>query len=266
MQPPVAAEQRAPRPAAARAAGRRRLTVVAAVRAKSKRQICCSKTLVARPEAADQVAKMCADVAEFTQAKMAERSAGINAFDIVRDQWEVRRVSNQSPSGGGGALVVRAVPRMHAVWTWALMSCSARSIRKQQPSPPHPSPAPSCPHPPNRPQPNVFHLWERYESNTAMGRHNTTPELTQFMEKVVPLLEQPVGMALYEWQNGQLGPVSLQGGEGPGATGHLSGCFDRRPCPPHRACRLHASAPLIPTPDPACKSAIYRSQGRGRLG
>lgn len=135
-------------PAAARAAGRRRLTVVAAVRAKSKRQICCSKTLVARPEAADQVAKMCADVAEFTQAKMAERSAGINAFDIVRDQWE----------------------------------------------------------------PNVFHLWERYESNTAMGRHNTTPELTQFMEKVVPLLEQPVGMALYEWQNGQLGPVSLQGG------------------------------------------------------
>ncbi len=31
---------------------------------------------------------------------------------------------------------------------------------------------------------NVFHFWERYESNTHLGRHNTAPEFKSFMEKV----------------------------------------------------------------------------------
>jgi hypothetical protein len=31
--------------------------------------------------------------------------------------------------------------------------------------------------------------------------------------QVVPLLERPVGMALYEYRNGQLGPPSMQSGE-----------------------------------------------------
>lgn len=30
----------------------------------------------------------------------------------------------------------------------------------------------------------MIHFWERYESNTALGRHNTLPEVTGFMEKV----------------------------------------------------------------------------------
>ncbi|KAI8466752.1 MAG: hypothetical protein J3K34DRAFT_432696 [Monoraphidium minutum] len=110
--------------------------------------VCCSKTLVSKPESVERVQKLCADVTQFSQARMDDRANGLHAFDCVRDQWE----------------------------------------------------------------PNVFHFWERYESNVSLGRHNTLPEVTQFMEQVVPLLERPVGMALYEWQDGQLGPVSLQGG------------------------------------------------------
>jgi quinol monooxygenase YgiN len=30
----------------------------------------------------------------------------------------------------------------------------------------------------------VFHFWERYESNVALGRHNTAPEMEAFMRTV----------------------------------------------------------------------------------
>lgn len=59
---------------------------------------------------------------------------------------------------------------------------------------------------------NVFHFWERYESNAALGRHNTKPEVVKFMEEVSELLEKPVGMALYEYRDGKIGAVGLQGG------------------------------------------------------
>lgn len=35
---------------------------------------------------------------------------------------------------------------------------------------------------------NVFHFWERYDGNTNLGRHNTTPEFVKFMEGVSSLL------------------------------------------------------------------------------
>jgi len=31
---------------------------------------------------------------------------------------------------------------------------------------------------------NVFHFWERYDGNTSLGRHNTSPEYMKFMEGV----------------------------------------------------------------------------------
>jgi len=82
---------------------------------------------------------------------------------------------------------------------------------------------------------NVFHFWERYKSNVHMGRHNTTAEVVDFMEEVNDLLEQPVGMALYEYRNGQIGPVCLQGGpkgeggldDATGASGAVGGASMR---------------------------------------
>ena len=59
----------------------------------------------------------------------------------------------------------------------------------------------------------MIHFWERYESNAALGRHNTAPEVARFMDAVAPLLERPVGIALYEWREGEIGPVCLQEGE-----------------------------------------------------
>ena len=39
--------------------------------------------------------------------------------------------------------------------------------------------------------------------------------------QVQPFLEQPIGMALYEWKDGKIGAVCMQGGEHQAATKHL---------------------------------------------
>lgn len=87
----AAARTRCRAPAAYAAANARRpLTVTAAIKSKSKRQVCCSKTLIARPEAVDEVQRLCADVTAFSQQRMDDRTSGLHAFDCVKDQWEVR--------------------------------------------------------------------------------------------------------------------------------------------------------------------------------
>ena len=78
----------------------RRVAVAAAVRAKSRRQVCCSKTLVARDGAVDQVAALCDGVAAFSRARAADRASGVLAFDVMRDQWEVRGVTDCLIEGG----------------------------------------------------------------------------------------------------------------------------------------------------------------------
>jgi hypothetical protein len=320
------------------------LHVAAAVRAKSKRQVVVSKTLIARPDAAPEVERLCAEVTAFGQTRMDERGGGVHAFDCVRDQWEVRQGGRwgrevwrgaglperikgpEAPGCGQGVHACRPPrgspstiahagrpPHRHGCAPCLLAAgtrASPRAPAPPPPAPPGPAPAPpSSPPPPPPPvspaQPNVFHFWERYDSNVVMGRINTAPEVVKFMEKVgplqlkllsrwnpammpcnqnpailpytstppqrhawvschqaptplppgrrvgpcskpaaptrhaaaspqacaplaprrtshlyrgsslqvAPLLEKPVGMALYEWQDGQLGPVCLQGGE-----------------------------------------------------
>jgi hypothetical protein len=63
-------------------------------------------------------------------------------------------------------------------------------------------------------EPNVFHFWERYDSNVSLGRHNTREDIVAFLEDLTKegCLEGPVGMVLYEWRDGQLGPACAQGG------------------------------------------------------
>ena len=39
-------------------------------------------------------------------------------------------------------------------------------------------------------EPNIFYTWERYDSNGALGRHNTCPEFQAFMENVRPPPDQ----------------------------------------------------------------------------
>eukprot|EP00208_Stichococcus_sp_RCC1054_P002496 CAMPEP_0206144636 /NCGR_PEP_ID=MMETSP1473-20131121/24676_1 /ASSEMBLY_ACC=CAM_ASM_001109 /TAXON_ID=1461547 /ORGANISM="Stichococcus sp, Strain RCC1054" /LENGTH=222 /DNA_ID=CAMNT_0053540501 /DNA_START=197 /DNA_END=865 /DNA_ORIENTATION=+ len=59
---------------------------------------------------------------------------------------------------------------------------------------------------------NVFHFWERYTSNTTMGRHNVKKPMIEFMEKVQPFSEKPVGLALYEMKGGEISNIMMQGG------------------------------------------------------
>ncbi|KAL3150343.1 hypothetical protein ABBQ32_000187 [Trebouxia sp. C0010 RCD-2024] len=61
-------------------------------------------------------------------------------------------------------------------------------------------------------EPLVVHFWERYDGNRSMGLHNTTDEYSSFMQKVQQHLEGPIGMALYEWQDGQIGMACVHGG------------------------------------------------------
>lgn len=98
------------------------LLVTNAVKAKSARQICCSKTLVAKPDSVDAVQQLCKHITDFSVQQMSNRSNGIQEFTCAVDAWES----------------------------------------------------------------NVFHFWERYESNAAMGRYNTKPEVVKFMEEVRP--------------------------------------------------------------------------------
>ncbi|KAK9915438.1 hypothetical protein WJX75_009193 [Coccomyxa subellipsoidea] len=61
-------------------------------------------------------------------------------------------------------------------------------------------------------EPNVFYVWERYNSNADLGRHNSCTEYNAFMENIQEHLEGPIGMALYEWKDGKIGNVCVQGG------------------------------------------------------
>lgn len=129
-------------------AGRQRLQVLAAVKEKTGKQVVCSKTLVARKEAAAQVQTLCQGIVTYTEDRMRDRTSGIQQYQCMRDGFED----------------------------------------------------------------NVFHFYERYASNAHLGRHNTSDEVVKFMTSVQPLLEAPVGMALYEFKNGRLGVAAVQGG------------------------------------------------------
>lgn len=164
------------------------LLVTAAVKKRSGKNVACTKTLVAQEGQADAVQALCADIAQFSQARAKDRASGVLAFDCHKDNYE----------------------------------------------------------------PNVFHFWELYEGNAAMGRHNTTPEVSRFMEDVQELLDGPVGMALYEWQDGKIGNACVQGGprgeggldDATGASGaaggasykQTSGTVDLSEC--RRGCRI----------------------------
>jgi quinol monooxygenase YgiN len=51
-------------------------------------QVCCSKTLVAKPEHKAAVQQLCKEVTEFSTARMNDRSSGIQEFKCLVDSWE----------------------------------------------------------------------------------------------------------------------------------------------------------------------------------
>jgi len=128
-----------------------RLSPPSAVRRDAARQVVCSKTLVAKEGAEEEVAALCAGI-----------------------------VAALAPPTAGGPPAVRGVLEAR------LLTDAAN--------------------------PRTFHLWERYDSNRTLGEVNTGEAYATFMRAVAPMCEGPVGMALYEWKDGQLGAPAVQGG------------------------------------------------------
>lgn len=52
---------------------------------------------------------------------------------------------------------------------------------------------------------NVIHFWERFDSFLSMNNIHASPEYTKFLQEVRPLLEAPVKLAAYEYNDGQIG-------------------------------------------------------------
>lgn len=159
----------------------RGLQIAAAIKKRAEKHVVCSKTLVAKPGQEKRVQKKCQDILDFSLGKAANKSNGIVEFVCSQDLYES----------------------------------------------------------------NVFHFWERYDGNVSLGRHNTTPEFQKFMESVSgslsgtwlsgslrdlqaePLsecacsfqvqefLEEPIGLALYAYQDGNISHVCVQGGMWP---------------------------------------------------
>lgn len=52
---------------------------------------------------------------------------------------------------------------------------------------------------------NTLHFWEIYESFPTMNDVRASPEHTKFVMDVRPLLTDPIGLAAYEYKDGQIG-------------------------------------------------------------
>lgn len=66
---------------------------------------------------------------------------------------------------------------------------------------------------------SVFHFWEVYESDNAFTRHTSSPEMKDFLEKTSSLVEDGIGMSLYEIKDGNIGISAIA--EGPKGEGGL---------------------------------------------
>ncbi|KAI3438791.1 hypothetical protein D9Q98_001208 [Chlorella vulgaris] len=63
----------------------------------------------------------------------------------------------------------------------------------------------------------TFHFFEIYASQNDMTAHNNHEQVKTFVVKIQDLLEGPLGMVLYEYNDGKIGPASMEGdvkGEG----------------------------------------------------
>ena len=185
--------QQAGAPARAR---RQQLQISCAVKQRSGQEIVCSKTLIAKQEKKAEVQRMCQDVESFSKQLLAQREAGLVEYACMADRWED----------------------------------------------------------------NVFHIWERFDSNASLNNYVGSERVQQFMQKVrpaqrascpadggggayaivmheradparawrlaarlatrsppamqvQPLLEQPIGMAMYQFEDGNIGSVCLAEGE-----------------------------------------------------
>lgn len=59
----------------------------------------------------------------------------------------------------------------------------------------------------------TIHFWERYADSQRLNKFNSSDKYLNFIGGVTEYLEKPVGLALYEYNDGQIGNLCIQ--EGP---------------------------------------------------
>eukprot|EP00899_Mesostigma_viride_P007482 jgi/Mesvir1/16735/Mv15118-RA.1 len=70
----------------------------------------------------------------------------------------------------------------------------------------------------------TFHFWQRYTDTASMSKFLATKEYTTFLNKVRVLLKAPMGLAMYELSDGQLGPSAYPyGPKGEGGLDDATG-------------------------------------------
>ncbi|EFN57801.1 hypothetical protein CHLNCDRAFT_143165 [Chlorella variabilis] len=56
----------------------------------------------------------------------------------------------------------------------------------------------------------TFHFMELYANQKAMTDHNSHDQVKTFVQKLEEHLEGPLGMVLYEYNDGKIGPASME--------------------------------------------------------
>lgn len=71
---------------------------------------------------------------------------------------------------------------------------------------------------------HTYHFMERYSSFEHIVSFRSLPEHTEFINDVRPLLTQPIGLAVYEYENGQIGHMRTpMGPKGEGGLDDATG-------------------------------------------
>ncbi len=65
----------------------------------------------------------------------------------------------------------------------------------------------------------IFHFWEVYESDDAFSNHTSSQEMKDFLKKASSMIDDGVGVSLYEIKDGNIGMAAIA--EGPKGEGGL---------------------------------------------
>mmetsp|Transcript_26120 Transcript_26120/g.55866 ORF Transcript_26120/g.55866 Transcript_26120/m.55866 type:complete len:177 (-) Transcript_26120:46-576(-) len=71
---------------------------------------------------------------------------------------------------------------------------------------------------------NAVHFWERYKNSAYFNQGMQSKETTAFLKEVAEYVEKPVGIALFEYANGQIGNACVEiGPKGEGGLDDATG-------------------------------------------
>jgi quinol monooxygenase YgiN len=225
---------------------RQRCAVLCAIKQKAGQEVVCNKTLVSKAESKQQVMQLCQDMEAFAKQAMRDRSSGLLEYSCVQDRWEdnvfhiwERFDSNANMAGFmGNDRQKQFMQQVRARWG------------------PRPRARPRAPASPHRRAQRRRGAGAPAAAAARRWVHSTPQHTTLVPAQVQPMLESPIGMSMYQYQDGQLSSACLAEG------GLLPRLQRRRRRARRRTTRLlHPTRHCSPAPGSA---ASLRRQAAGR--